>query len=164
LAGDAVATQVGLPRGFGGDAYHRTLGWRTLGEISGRLAQKIGARSLASENRNVVAALTYYWRDQPQQILQWPSGGPAQFDLTRGVTAASPEPILLIAECPYLEPLQRYYATVVPLGRIDTPTGPTSQRSFVAFALSGRRGPIGPLAPCEPGIMPPQLSHPVAVP
>lgn len=164
LAGDAVATQVGLPRGLGGDVYHRTLGWRTLGEISGRLAQKTGARSLASENRNVVAALAYYWRDQPQQILQWPSGGPAQFDLTRGVTAASPEPILLIAECPYPERLQRYYADVVALGRIDTSTGPTSQRSFVAFALSGHRGPIGALAPCESGIKPAQLTQPSRFP
>lgn len=164
LAGDAVATQVGLPHGLGGDAYHRTLGWRALAEIAGQLAQKTGARTLAGEDRYGVAALAYYRRDQPEQILQWPSSGPAQFDLTRGLTATAAEPILMITYCTHPERLERFYTNVVPLGRIDTPTGPTSKRSFAAFELSGPREPIGPLAPCVPGPVPAELQRPVAVP
>jgi hypothetical protein len=164
LAGDAVATQLGLPRGLGGDAYHRTLGWRTLGDMAGRLAQKRGARTLAGEDRNVVAALAYYWRDRPQQIVQWRSAGPAQFDLTRAMTAATAEPILLITDCPYLERLQRSFADVVPLGRIDTPTGPTSQRSFFAFELSAGRGTLETLASCSGGRVPDELKQPIVLP
>ena len=161
IVGDAVATQAGLPQGWGGDVYHRVLGWRALGETAGRLAQKTGAGTIVGENRDVVAALLYYWRDQPQQVLQWRVGGPPQFELAAEMTAAAAEPVLLITACPSPERLKLYYANVAPLGRIDTPTGPTSQRSYVAFALSGRRGPLGPLAPCTGGNVPERLSQPV---
>jgi len=164
LAGDAVATRLGLPRGLGGDAYHRTLGWRTLGDMAGRLAQKTGARTLSGEDRNVVAALAYYWRDRPQQIVQWPSAGPAQFDLTRAMTAGTAEPILMITDCPYPERLARFYDNVVPLGRIDTPTGPTSQRSFFAFELSERSAPLAALASCAGSSVPGELQRLIVLP
>jgi hypothetical protein len=59
LTGDAIATRVRLPDLLGGDVYRATMGWRELGVTAGRLAQTLGARTLAAERRGDTAALAY---------------------------------------------------------------------------------------------------------
>src|SRR5215813_2217501 len=42
IVGDAFATRLNLPGLANGDIYHRTLGWRALGERAGALARRAG--------------------------------------------------------------------------------------------------------------------------
>jgi 4-amino-4-deoxy-L-arabinose transferase-like glycosyltransferase len=151
LVGDAVAPRVHLP--WLGDAYHRTLGWRALGEEAGRLAREVGARTIVGEYRDDVASLLYYRRDQPEQVLAWPTG-PApshQFELTRGLTDAAPQPMLFITRCPLPTRFATYFSKVEPLGPFAAPMGPTSARTYFAFKLDGRHAPIGPIGSCGLG-------------
>src|SRR5262249_60824326 len=73
LASDARATKLNLP-GLG-DAYRRTLGWSILGSEAGRLARQVGARAIVGDQRDDVASLLYYWRDQPEPVLALAAGG-----------------------------------------------------------------------------------------
>lgn len=151
LVTDAMAPSLTLPWLKNGDVYRRTLGWRALGEDAGRLARSAGARAIAGDQRDTVASLSYYWRDRPEAVYAWPSGPvPAhQFEITRALTDAAPEPILFVSPCGKPERLAAYFAEVTPLGRIEAPTGPTSARGYFAFKLDQRNRAIGPLAPCN---------------
>lgn len=151
LVGDAMATRVHVPLLAKGDVYARTLGWRSLGEQAGHLARRMGARTIVGELRNEVASMLYYWRDQSEQVLDWPAGSVPEdhFELTRALTDAAPQPILFITHCPLTARLSAYFASVEPLGEFRTPTGPTSERLYLAFKLDGRRGPIGSLGACK---------------
>jgi 4-amino-4-deoxy-L-arabinose transferase-like glycosyltransferase len=150
LAGDAMATRLNVPWLANGDIYHRTLGWRALGEHAGALAIEVGARTIAAESRDDEASLMYYWRDQPQQVLAWPLGPVPvhQFELTRALSDAAPLPILFVSRCPSTGRLAEQFSSVEPLGSFEAPTGPTSARTYFAFKLDGRRGPIRPLGWC----------------
>ena len=150
LVGDATATRLKVPWLANGDVYHRTLGWRALGERAGELARRSGARTIASDARDDEASLLYYWRDQPEKVLAWPQGAVPdhQFDLTRALTDAAPLPILFVSHCGNSNRLARQFAKVEPLGTFDAPTGPTSARTYFAFKLDGRRSPLQPLGGC----------------
>jgi 4-amino-4-deoxy-L-arabinose transferase-like glycosyltransferase len=149
LLSDTRAATVNVP-GLG-DVYRRTLGWRTLGTESGRLARDVGARTIAGHQRDDVASLLYYWRDQPEQVVAWPVEATArhQFELTRALSNATPLPILFVSRCSAATRLSDQFTTVEALGAFATPTGPTSARTYHAFKLEGPRGPIGPLGPCR---------------
>jgi 4-amino-4-deoxy-L-arabinose transferase-like glycosyltransferase len=150
IAGDAMATRLHVPWLAKGDVYNRTLGWRTLGERAGELARRAGARTIVGDMRDDEASLIYYLRDQPEQVLAWPRGPVPehQFELTRAFTEAAPQPVLFVSRCSLATRLSAQFASVEPLGQFETPTGPRSARTYYAFKLDGRRGPIGPLGPC----------------
>jgi 4-amino-4-deoxy-L-arabinose transferase-like glycosyltransferase len=148
LAGDARATSAHLA-GFG-DVYRRTLGWRALGEESGRLAQRLGARTIVGDQRDDIASLLYYWRDRPEQVLAWPLAPTPghHFDLTRALTDAAPMPILFVSRCPADGRVQAQFASVRRQGSFAAPTGPTSSRTYFVFLADAPRGPIRPIGPC----------------
>ena len=150
LAGDAVATRLHVPWLAKGDVYNRTLGWRALGERAGELARRFGTRTIVGELRDDEASLIYYLRDQPEQVLAWPRGPipEHQFELTRAFTEAAPQPVLFISRCSLTTRLSAQFASVEPLGQFEAPTGPRSARTYFAFKLDGRRGPIQPLGGC----------------
>jgi len=150
IGGDAFATRLTVPWLANGDVYHRTLGWRALGERAGELARRIRARTIVGDARDDVASLIYYWRDQPEQVLSWPRTlvPDHQFDLTRALTAAAPLPILFVSRCSSTARLAAQFAVVESLGSFEAPTGPTSTRTYFAFRLDGRRGAIQPLGGC----------------
>ena len=149
IGADAFASRVRLPFFSTPNPYFRTLGWNGYGQTVGQLARNLGISTIASDTRAEVASLLYYWRDQPEQILAWPTADLPNFDLTRGLTDAAPHPVLFVSQCPAADRLEKYYATVTPLGIFasDDPT----PRGFAAFKLEQPRGPIGPLAECRPG-------------
>src|SRR5215470_5217477 len=150
LTGDTLATRLSLPGLANGDLYHRTLGWRALGERAGALARQAGARTIVGEARDDVASLSYYWRDQPEQVLSWPhtSEPDHQFDLTRALSEAAPLPILFVSRCASTPRLNAQFTGVEPLGSFQASTGPTTARTYFAFRLEGWRGPMRPLAGC----------------
>jgi 4-amino-4-deoxy-L-arabinose transferase-like glycosyltransferase len=149
LSGDARAGSLHVP--LLGDAYRRTLGWRDLGEQAGRLARQAGARAIVGDQRDTVASLLYYWRDQPEPVQAWPlfARPEHQFDLTRALSDTTPRPILFVSYCGSSERLAQYFATVEPLDPLRTRTGPTTGRLYHAFRLDRPRRPIGPLGPCR---------------
>ncbi len=150
LAGDAFATKISLsflPEGQR-DLYRRTLGWRAFAEGAGQLARKIGAATIAGDERNQLGALYYYLRDEPVKILAWPSDASVNFDLTRPLTETAAEPILLVSVCPAPARHLARYAAVEPLGSFTAASGPTSSRTYFAYKLAQPRGPIGPLPAC----------------
>jgi hypothetical protein len=59
--------------------------------------------------------------------------------MTRPLTAAAGEPILLITRCAEPARLGDFYASVVPLGLFQARSGPTSVREYYGFKLSGRK-------------------------
>jgi 4-amino-4-deoxy-L-arabinose transferase-like glycosyltransferase len=150
IGGDAFATSIRLPFFSTPNPYYRTLGWNGYGRTVGQLARKLGISSIVSDTRAEVASLLYYWRDQPEQILAWPTVDDLPgFDLTRGLTAAAQQPVLFVSQCRDADRLEQFYAKVTPLGIFgsDDPV----PRGFTAFRLEEPRGPIGPLAECRMG-------------
>jgi 4-amino-4-deoxy-L-arabinose transferase-like glycosyltransferase len=149
LAGDAHATRLHVP--IAGDAYRRTLGWRDLGERAGRLARQAGARTIVGDQRDTVASLLYYWRDQPEQVLAWPlfARPEHQFELTRALSDAAPRPLLFVSYCGRVSRLSAQFATVEQLGTFRTPTGPTTGRHYHVFKLDHPRASIGPIGACR---------------
>jgi hypothetical protein len=149
LAGDARATKLHAP--WLGDVYRRTLGWRALGLETGRLARQVGARAIVGDQRDDVASLLYYWRDQPEPVFAWPSGATPshQFELTRAISDTTPLPILFVSRCPFEKRVSAHFTTVQALGTFAARMGPTSARTYHAFKADAPRGPIGPLAPCS---------------
>src|SRR5262249_31079379 len=86
LVGDAAAADgVALP--FLTTPYYRPLGGRAYALAADELAQRVGARTIAADNRGDVAALLYYLRDKPVQIRSWRTTELPHFDLTHGLTA-----------------------------------------------------------------------------
>jgi 4-amino-4-deoxy-L-arabinose transferase-like glycosyltransferase len=153
LAGDVIAYQAGIgSMGAKGDLYRRTLGWRGLGEAVEKKAREVNAKSVVAEGRHEVASLIYYLRNVPQPVLSWPVGDPdSQFDMTNALDASTAEPVLFVTPCPHEDRLARVFAQVKPLGAVTVPSGPTSQRSYGLFLLSGKgvaSGPIPPLGRC----------------
>ena len=143
---DAYATRIHVPLLAQPNPYYRTLGWGGYGRTVGQLAGKLGIPTIASDTRADVASLLYYWRDQPEQILAWPTDELPNFELTRSLTAAAPQPVLFASECPGTARFEKFYAKVTPLG-VFVPDDPMP-RVFTAFRLEAPRGPIGPLQAC----------------
>ena len=88
LVGDAAAYRIAIPFLPSGksDVYHRTLGFRALANEANQFVGATGAPTIAGEDRKTVAALLYYMREQPLQILAWPSPDVPTFDMTRPLT------------------------------------------------------------------------------
>lgn len=154
LAGDVIAYQVGIPQlGEKGDLYRRTLGWRGLGEAVERKARETDAKTVVAEGRHEIASLIYYLRDAPQPVRSWPSGDNPDnhFDMSHPLNGAAADPILFVTGCPFEARLAKVFPQVKPLGDLTVRSGPTSQRVYKAFLLSGlgaTGGPITPLGPC----------------
>lgn len=152
IAGDAFAYRITLPfLGRNGDLYHRTLGWRELGDKAAALAVGAQAQTVTSEPRAEVAALIYDLRDTPLRVLSWPqSAAPVdQFDLTRRLTDKAPQPVLYISQCAASARLDEFYGDVNPLGGFTTTAGPHTTRQYYAFKLAQPKKPIAPLGPCR---------------
>jgi 4-amino-4-deoxy-L-arabinose transferase-like glycosyltransferase len=143
---DAFPTRISIPFLKSPNPYFRTLGWATYGRTVGQLARKLGIPTIAGDTRANVASLLYYWRDQPEQIFSWPTEELPNFELTRGLTSAAPQPVLFVSDCDGVERFEKFYTKVTPLGNFVTDD--PARRWFSAFRLEGPRGPIGPLPVC----------------
>jgi 4-amino-4-deoxy-L-arabinose transferase-like glycosyltransferase len=154
LAGDVIAYQAGIAQlGAKGDLYRRTLGWRGLGEAVAGKASETNAKTVVAEGRHELASLIYYLRAAPQPVLSWPArdNPDNHFDMTHALHASAAEPILFVSSCPFEGRLARLFAQVKPLGALTVRSGPSSQRTYQTFLLSGMgaaSGAIPPLGPC----------------
>lgn len=150
LYGDANAYHLAVPFLPAGksEIYSRTLGFKALGDQVGSFVDQIGAKTVVGEDRGTVAALLYYRRNEPQQVLAWPSPDVRQFDMTRGLGASASEPIILVTQCPFPKRLAKYYSGVELLGTVHSPTGPTGLRHHTVFRLGGAKEALSALPDC----------------
>jgi len=146
LVGDAFAPRIYSPFLRTHNPYARTSGWASRGRAIGELARAQGAPTIASDTRANVASLLYYWRDQPERILAWPTKDLPYFDLTRQLTPSAAGPVLFVSDCAGVERFETFYAKVTPLG-VFVPSGP-APRTFFAFKLEEPRGGISPMPEC----------------
>jgi 4-amino-4-deoxy-L-arabinose transferase-like glycosyltransferase len=151
LYGDARASRFAIPFAQPGrsDVYQRSLGFRVLADEVARFASQVNAKTIAAEERRTIAALLYYLRDAPQPVVAWPSPAAPHLDMSRPLTEAAQQPVLLVTECPFPRRLAAHYAEVEKIGEIKTPTGPTSLRYFAVFRLGSPRGAPTMLAKCQ---------------
>jgi hypothetical protein len=151
LVTDTMADRVKVPLVAKPDVYERTMGWRSLGNETLKIAARAGAKTIVGDGRDMVASLIYYLRDDPRPVLTWPRRDVPDdhFDLTRPLTSAAPEPVLFVSACPSGERLKTSFRNVESLGAFATPSGPTTKRDYYAFKLSGGRNPIAPLPYCS---------------
>lgn len=151
LVGDVMPYRLGLLGiGEASDFYHRTLGWRSLGQETAALAGRFGAKSIVSEGRHEVASLIYYLRGSAIPLYSWPRrDGPShEFDISHPVQERLAEPALFITPCPFDARLREYFANVQDLGAITIKTGPSSVRRYNGFLLSTQVHPVGPIRDC----------------
>ena len=147
LITDTVASR--LPAQIVGfnNPYERILVWRPYAENAGRLAESIGARAIATDDRRTFDTLRYYWRNQPQAIVAWNVADELPFDLRHLLTSSTPEPILFVTGCSDLERLKAHFSAVEPLGIHPDLQDPRSLH-FLAFKLGQFRDQGGRLRPC----------------
>ena len=143
---DAFASRINISFLTPHNPYYRTLGWAAYAHAIGQLARQRGIPTIASDMRPNVASLLYYWRDQPEQILAWPTDALPNFEVTRSLTAAAPQPVLFASDCPGIERFEKFYGKVTFLGEFATEE--PARRWFKAFVLEAPRGPITSLQAC----------------
>jgi membrane-associated PAP2 superfamily phosphatase len=151
LTGDAVVYRVTTPvLDRLTYLYHRTLGWRELGQRVAELSRAHGTRTIAVEGRSEAAELIYYLRNEPVQTLSWPDDDTPDhhFELTRAFDNSATDPVIFISACDSVSRLQHFYREVVSLPAIEVRAGPHSSRRYFVFKLDDRIRRIEPVSPC----------------
>jgi hypothetical protein len=146
---DAIADRLAIPHVA--NPYRRTMGWRQYAQAIGDLARRSGAKSIVTDSRGDFAALQYYLRDRPEQVLWWRPASVPTFGLKDALTQSSPEPILYPSACGDLARVREVYAKVEPLGSVAVPITKVArdgERVFYGFLLGGLRGPLPPFTGC----------------
>jgi 4-amino-4-deoxy-L-arabinose transferase-like glycosyltransferase len=149
ISTDAIADRLAIPHVA--NPYRRTMGWRQYAAAVGDLAQKSGAKSIVTDSRADFAALQYYLRGRPEQVLWWRPISVPSFGLKDALTQSSPGPILYPSACASLAGVRETYSKIDPLGPVAAPITKVArdgERVFYGFLLSGPRGPIPPFTGC----------------
>jgi 4-amino-4-deoxy-L-arabinose transferase-like glycosyltransferase len=135
-ASNAFAGRFALPGGI--DPYARVLGWRAIAAEADKLALDGGFKAVAVDKRSLTAELIYYMRSGvPVVALRSGAAPKDHFELSRPVTAATPEPLLLISFKPRSARLNEDFETVEEIAVKDVPATETSARRVYFFKLGG---------------------------
>ncbi len=124
------------------DPVHRLRGWALLGNsVSAVLRQQPDATVL-SDNREVLAALTYYMLPRPFPVLKWNPGGTIhdQFDISADAKTHVGENFLYVGPRREVSNLATYFASVGSVGRITINLGGGTTREFLVVRLDGFKG------------------------
>ncbi len=124
------------------DPVHRLRGWARLGHsVSSLLRERPDVR-VVSDNREVLAALSYYVEPRPFAVLKWNPGGGIhdQFDISADAKSHVGENFLYVGPRPALGNLPSYFADVGSVGRITIPLGGDTTREFLVVRLNGFKG------------------------
>lgn len=137
--GAILAGQFALPGGA--DPYARTLGWQAAAEAVRTRVADDGYRAVMTDRRAFAAELLYYLRDAQVEIVSWRGQMPPRdhFEMTRPITAETPEPILLVTRSRDISKITARFETATPLGTQEIPAGPTRTRSIRFHRLEGFR-------------------------
>jgi membrane-associated phospholipid phosphatase len=140
-AGDVFADRISLPFSPKPDVYHRTMGWKALSALVRQAAAENGVQTIATDESDAFASLSYYLRDDGWPIVSASvkSGFPSQSEPGPERTSYPVEPILYLSRYCLPEGLNKFYSSIETLPPIDAPTGPHSSRRYCVFKLSGAR-------------------------
>jgi len=85
--------------------------------------------------------LLYYMRDAGIPIVSWRGDGPPSdhFEMTRPITAQTPEPILLVTRRSSIGGMGGSFDSVSKLGQESFPAGLTESRTLHFYRLEGFR-------------------------
>jgi hypothetical protein len=138
---DALAAfGVAVPAKY--DPLHRLRGWHDLGaQVSALLAAHPGLTLLA-DDRELLAALTYYVRPHPFDAVEWnPIPGISdQWRLTNNIGDHRGADFLLISVHNDLVEMRPDFASLTPLTTITTRTGTNGGRTYYVYIARGFRG------------------------
>jgi len=137
--GGALAGKIALPGDV--DPYARVLGWRGIAEATREQVESGEFPAVMADRRSISAELHYYLRDMDMRIVSWDRGGLPQdhYELTRPITTATPEPILLVTLSPNIDRIASRFESAEKLGAREIPAGPTRSRTVRFFRLEGFR-------------------------
>jgi len=124
------------------DPVHRLRGWALLGNSVSAVLREQSDATVVSDNREVLAALTYYMAPRPFDVLKWNPGGAIhdQFDITADAKTRVGENFLYVGPRREVGNLAEYFADVGSIGRITIPLGGGTTREFLVVRLNGFRG------------------------
>ncbi|WP_170144311.1 ArnT family glycosyltransferase [Dichotomicrobium thermohalophilum] len=137
--GTVFAGQISLPGGK--DPFARVLGWQAIAKgTEARFADGDFA-SVMTDRRSLAAELIYYLRDTDIPIARWRNEGPPSdhFEMTRPITAQTPEPVLLVTRRERIGSIGERFDSVTKLGQERFSAGPTDSRELHFYRLEGFR-------------------------
>jgi len=139
--GTVYAGQFALPGGK--DPFARVLGWKTIARATQEKVAEGDFAAVMTDRRSLSAALIYYLRAADTPIVSWRDAGPPRdhFEMTRPITAQTPEPILLMTRRATIDGIGARFDDVARLGRESFAAGPTESRTLYFYHLEGFRQP-----------------------
>jgi len=137
--GSVLAGTTHIPGGA--DPFARVLGWENIAHATEDHVKRGNFAAVMTDRRSLSAELIYYMRNSDVPIVSWRRDGPPRdhFEMTRPITPATPEPILLVSRRKRIGELGRHFENVAKLGRETFPAGQTKDRTLYFYRLSGFR-------------------------
>ncbi len=137
--GTVFAEQFSLPGGK--DPFVRVLGWRAIAQATEARVNEGAFAAVMTHQRSYAAQLTYYLRHTQVPVVSWRDEGPPgdHFELTRPITADTPEPILLVTRRPQIGKIAEGFAEIAKVGQQSFAAGPTKSRMVHFYRLEGYR-------------------------
>jgi len=135
--GTIFAGQFTLPGGA--DPFARVLGWEAIARATEDRVKRGSFAAVMTDRRAPSAELSYYLRDSDVQIVSWRGDGPPSdhFEMTRPVTAQTPEPILLVTRRSQIGDISQRFAEVTKLGQQTFSAGLSRSRTLHFYRLQG---------------------------
>ena len=144
---DALAS-VGVSVPAKLDPLHRLRGWRGLGQQVGALLAAHPNLKLLADDREVLAALTFYVRPHPFGAVEWNPipGITDEWRLVNNIGDHRGEDFLAVTVHNLAREMRPDFAALIPLTTITTTTGPNGGRTYKIYIArdfrgSGRRSP-----------------------
>jgi len=139
--GTVFAGQFALPGGA--DPFARVLGWSAMVRATEKRIADGNFAAVMTDRRALSAEVIYYLRDSEIPVVSWRDAGPPSdhFEMTRPITAQTPEPILLVTRRARIGGIEARFDTVTSLGQQSFAAGPTKSRTLRFYQLEGFRGP-----------------------
>ncbi len=137
-----VARALHLPLAAKYDAVHRLRGWHVLGQAVSESLIEAPRLPLLADSRELMAALIYYMRPHPFDMLMWnPAKGINNgFEMTQSLPGRAGGDYLWLSDRPDDVGATRYFARSEEIAHIRVPIGRGLARDVHVIALYGFKG------------------------
>lgn len=135
-----AAAGIVVPAKF--DPLHRLRGWRSLGERVSQLLAAHPRLTLLADDRELIAALTYYVHPHPFNAVEWnPVPGISdQWRLTNNIGDHRGGDFLAVAVHNDVVEMRPDFASLTPLTTLTTHTGTNGGMTYYVYIASDFRG------------------------
>lgn len=137
-----IAQAIHMPLSGKLDPVHRLRGWHTLGEAASRSLIEAPQLPLLGDSRELMAALIYYMRPHPFDMLMWNPGKTVNngFEMTQSLPGRPGGDYLWISDRPDDAGVVGYFARSEEIAHIRVPIGRGLAREVRITALYGFKG------------------------